>query len=152
MPGETVFENLELWKENVSETSGGNWLSYKLKYPSLLLFILSLFNTIVFTLGDITDYYLIFKRSIKTRLKLDKGTIRALSMTGQWNSGTTHVYQLLMPDYSASTMHSDKIWPILFMAVMTNTMHWGKKLYKQRFFSVYREVRVNNVLFTKNGD
>lgn len=42
-------------------------------------------------------------------------------------------------------------------AVMTNTAHlalcyWGKKLYKQRFVSIYREVRVNIVLFTKSGD
>ena len=39
-----------------------NWLSYKLKYSSLLLFILFLFNTIVFTLGNTIDYYLINTR------------------------------------------------------------------------------------------
>ena len=45
---------------------------------------------------------------MKAKLRLSKGTMKALSMHDQWNLGSIHVYRLLMHDYRASTMHSDK--------------------------------------------
>ena len=36
------------------------------------------------------------KGSMKTRLRLDIGTMKALSMYDQWNSGSMHVYRLLI--------------------------------------------------------
>ena len=73
-----------------------NWPSYKLKYPSLLLFIPSLFNTIVFSSDD---YRRLFEKdSMKTRLRFDVGTLKAISMYDQWNSGWVHVYRLLIHD------------------------------------------------------
>ena len=49
------------------------------------------------------------KGSMKAQLRLIKGTMKALSMHDRWNSGSIHVYRLLMHDYRASTMHNDKI-------------------------------------------
>ena len=59
------------------------------------------------------DWLLFDKHPMKAQLRRNKGTTRALCMHDHWNSGSKHVHQLLMPDYCASMMHNDKIWPIL---------------------------------------
>ena len=81
-----VLVNSTLEVENASLIQ--NCLSYKFKYHSLLLFIISLFNTIVFSSNDIyIDDILFTKGSMKARLRLDRGTMKAGSMHHQWNTG-----------------------------------------------------------------
>ena len=78
-----------------------NWLSQKLNYPRLLLYILSLFNTVAFFSDDVS--MIVWKRLVKARLGLDKGTIQARSMHPQWIQARRKFIGFLC------TMHDGKI-------------------------------------------
>ena len=56
-------------------------------------------------------------------------------MHDQWNSGSMHVYRLIVQDYYASTMHARWQNLIYFLlAVITNTVHLTSGFFARIFY------------------
>ena len=104
-----------------------------------------------------------FPSRVKETKKQKKNAWSQVMLIQNWLSYKLKYPRLnthLSASYARLLCKHDAHWQNLtyfVTAVMTNTAHlalcyWDKKLYKQRFVSIYREVRVNIVLFTKSGD